>query len=161
MGGLPEGGCCQIATLPRRPPKDSNPLYSLNTKPRPFCVCPLVRTSRTFRYFWPGCHSCPNSQLIALCFMGTNRRHSRYGGYVRHAPSPVILKIKWRRILKIIWRMQPSRMGPSLGVSATFDQICYLDNASARSVTGGLEFVDGHSASFQSGSIPYAPREIT
>jgi hypothetical protein len=46
----------------------------------------------------------------------------------------VISKIKWRRILKIIWRMQPSRVGPSLGVSA-FDQSCYLDNASALSVT--------------------------
>ena len=42
-------------------------------------------------------------------------------------------------------------------MSATFDQICYLDNASALSVTGGVEFVDDHSAPFQSGSIPYAP----
>jgi hypothetical protein len=30
---------------------------------------------------------------------------------------PVILKIKWRRILRIIWRMQASRVGPSVGVS--------------------------------------------
>jgi hypothetical protein len=54
----------------------------------------------------------------------------------------VILKIKWRMILTIIWRMQPSQVGPSLGVSATFDQSCYLDNASALRVTGGVEFVD-------------------
>jgi hypothetical protein len=39
---------------------------------------------------------------------------------------PVILKIKWRRILNIIRRMQLSRVGPSLGVSATFDQSSYL-----------------------------------
>ena len=35
-----------------------------NTKLRPFCGCPLMRTSLTFRYFWPsrpGRGGCPGS----------------------------------------------------------------------------------------------------
>ena len=47
--------------------------------------------------------------------------------WVRARAGIVILKIKWPRILKSIWRMQPSRVGPSLGVSA----LC---------VTGDVEF---------------------
>jgi hypothetical protein len=52
-GAVALTGCCHVATPPRRPPQSGNPLYSLKYQLRPFCMCPLMHTTGTFRYFWP------------------------------------------------------------------------------------------------------------
>jgi putative SOS response-associated peptidase YedK len=60
-----------------------------HTKLQPFCVCPLMRTSRTFRYFWPTWRS-PAGERIRSFTIATTTPNELCAEL--HNWMPVVLK---------------------------------------------------------------------
>src|SRR3981081_2669498 len=125
----------------------SGQLPCLSREKRP----PPVSTSvKAFRHFIDG--------SLALAFPDHTCRNL-VPAFLQRSPQPLLTAAACSG-LRPAPDCRPRGAHPHLLHSTTSPypgDVFVTHNASALSVTGGVEFVDDHSAPFQSGSIPHAP----